>query len=362
LRFPKTVGEITPGILTELIAERHPGAVVKSITLVEALVYGSGTVSTSDRVVLDLNYAPGSPPGLLERVVVKTMIETPHAPGALYENETQFYARLRSELTLETPRCLGAIYDAESTQFAVLLEDLRLRQVQFLNVQSEVSLRTIEGLLTVLAGLHAQFWNSGRFAGDLTWVQTHVAGPLFDFFNTYQVPMAHAERAVVPYKQALLDRVGRSPEQLWEDTRRVQQHQTRIAPTLLHGDAHIGNTYVLPDGKGGLIDWQLMVRGAWVHDVCYLIVSSLPVETRRQEDKTLLAFYLDRLAAAGVDTPPDFDAAWEEYRRAAVWGFTVGWLTTPPANYGMEITTGNLERLLAACEDLQTFELIDRMD
>lgn len=38
-------------------------------------------------------------------------------------------------------------------------------------------------------------------------------------------------------------------------------------PTVLHGDAHVGNTYRLPEGRLGFYDWQFVRTGAWSHDV-----------------------------------------------------------------------------------------------
>ena len=40
---------------------------------------------------------------------------------------------------------------------------------------------------------------------------------------------------------------------------------TAFRPTLLHGDPHIGNTYVLPDDEVGFLDWQMAgaATGRW---------------------------------------------------------------------------------------------------
>jgi predicted unusual protein kinase regulating ubiquinone biosynthesis (AarF/ABC1/UbiB family) len=35
---------------------------------------------------------------------------------------------------------------------------------------------------------------------------------------------------------------------------------SRAPQTLLHGDPHIGNTYVLPDDTVGFLDWQMVRR------------------------------------------------------------------------------------------------------
>ncbi len=43
---------------------------------------------------------------------------------------------------------------------------------------------------------------------------------------------------------------------------------------------------------------------------------------------------------------------------AALWGLVIGWLITPPQNYGKAITTANLSRLVAAVRDLETLEAL----
>jgi hypothetical protein len=48
---------------------------------------------------------------------------------------------------------------------------------------------------------------------------------------------------------------------------------------------------------------------------------------------------------------PSEDEAWEWCRRAVLWGLVIGWLITPPENYGLEITVANTTRMVAAVRD-----------
>ena len=93
---------------------------------------------------------------------------------------------------------------------------------------------------------------------------------------------------------------------------------------MVHGDAHIGNAYVEPDGRVGFVDWQTVAVGPWVHDVNYFLVSALDVPDRRAHERELLGHYLKALASFGVSAP-GLDEAWSDYRRATVHGF-LGWL------------------------------------
>ena len=49
--------------------------------------------------------------------------------------------------------------------------------------------------------------------------------------------------------------------------------------TYLHGDPHIGNTYVLPDDEIGFLDWQVVRRGNWSVDVGYFYRGRSPSRT-----------------------------------------------------------------------------------
>ena len=126
--------------------------------------------------------------------------------------------------------------------------------------------------------------------------------------------------------------------------------------TVIHGDTHIGNCYLLPEGGGGILDWQLMRIGNWGNDVAYTVMTALDVEERRKGEESLLRLYLDELHALGVD-PPGWDEAWTHYRRQMVWGI-IAWLVTPTAMYSEPLLDALIRRCVAAADDLDTFALL----
>ena len=163
------------------------------------------------------------------------------------------------------------------------------------------------------------------------------------------------------FKREMVQRLRMTGPKLRDGLHAVQKYQQTLPQTLLHGDTHIGNTYLLPDGRGGLLDWQLMVRGPAMHDVNYLITTALPIGDRREHERELLKYYLEQLKANGVKEPPSFEATWNEYRRTLIWGVYIGWLTTPVVNYGWEICIMNHLRLTTAFEDLETAKLVEEV-
>lgn len=361
--FPTEPEDLTPHILTAALGQRWPGIVVQHVEIVDVKRCGDGVASTADRVVLELTY--GSTSGSLggqelpTRMILKTMLATPHAPAAMYENEVRFYSELRAEVDIEAPSAFASLFDPETGRFGLLLEDLGARQARFPSAIEVVSLAEVRSILSHLATLHGRFWNSPRFDGDLAWVATPMSGGMFEVFDLIGLELIEDQVARYPFKQRLIAPVGRSVAQMWELLWKVQRRHCEHPTTLLHGDPHLGNTYLLPGDRGGLLDWQLMMRGSWAHDVVYLLMTSLELDVRRAHEMDLLAEYLDLLGRAGGDAPT-LDDAFERCRAAALWGLVIGWLICPPENYGQPITEANISRAVAAVMDYDTIGMIER--
>jgi hypothetical protein len=356
-RHPTSVEGITPAYVGGLIAEMHPTARVEAIEIVDAKTYGEQMVSTAGRVVVAVRYGAGSP-DLPTKLVIKLTraVDTIMAP--FYANEVAFYRRIRQELAIEAPRGFGGAFDPATTYFGLVLEDLTARGARFPNVTQPTTPDEIRSLLDTLAALHSRFWQSPRFAGDLGWVETHLEGGVAHLMNDLAPVYIQHEIDTENFKREMVQRLRTTGPALLAGVKAVQRHQSTLPQTLLHGDTHLGNTYLLPDGRGGLLDWQLMVRGHAIHDVSYIIATGLSIADRRAHERDLLAYYCDALGRAGVAKPPAPEDFWREYRRAMVWAVYIGWLTTPVVNYGWEINVLNHLRLTTAYEDHDTGRLI----
>ena len=104
---------------------------------------------------------------------------------------------------------------------------------------------------------------------------------------------------------------------------------TTSPQTLLHGDPHIGNTYLLPSGEVGFLDWQVARRGNWSLDLGYFLQGALTVEDRRRSERDLLAEYRDSLGLP-ADELPSTEEIWLRYRASVAHGLTL-WLVTASA-------------------------------
>lgn len=382
--------------MTELLAEQRPNVRVARVRVLRSANRGDGVASTADRVALELDYEADA--GLPPRMLLKTVLlhralrfgpgaiqatgkvfdllgalpfgarlrpwvfsaigayqrRYPHAPDAMYINEVRFYREIRPNLGIETPECFGSIFDEGHRSFGVLMEDLTLRGARFPNALTNVSVDEGRGLVATLAALHARYWQSAAFATDLRWLATPLAGGMAPVFQALGLDLIRNQVETNEYKAELLEPLGKTVDELWGALWKAQGMLAAGPQTLLHGDPHIANTYLLPDGRGGFLDWQLMVKGRWAHDFTYVLITGLATEDRRKHERDLLRFYLEELRRNGVENPPDQNEAWLRYRQAAIWGLVIGWLITPTENYGEAITAANISRLVAAVQDLET--------
>jgi aminoglycoside/choline kinase family phosphotransferase len=337
-----------------------PAVTVERVDILDVKRCGEGVASTADRVTVELGY---STTGLSEpptRLVLKTVLLTARAPEAMYENEVRFYAEVRPHLDIETPRVFGHTFDPKRGRFAILLEDLSTAGARFPSSPDSLSPAQANSLVELFAGLHGSMWQSSRLETELSWVPTHLEGGMADVFSLIGHELISDQIARHPQKQTYIDRLGRSFDELWELLGVAQRLLAAQPQTLLHGDPHLGNTYTVDGDRTGLLDWQLVTRGCWAHDVTYALTTGLDEAARREHFERLLARYLQLIDEQGVADVPSLDDAKILCRAAALWGFVIGWLITPPDNYGWEITAANLDRVSQAAVDFETVALLEQ--
>jgi hypothetical protein len=359
--IPRTVADITTDTVNSLIARVHSGVKAAHVEVINTKVFGTdlNEISTSNRIRLRVHYTPDTENAeRLPSIVILKLARTDINLGPLYANEVRIYTRLSQEMGIEMPFCLGGAFDPESQRFVLLLNDLTACGVRFPSIMDEVSEPHVVALVEEYAKLHARYWESLRFRTELANLETHVEGPLSRFMN-FVSPLAGGEALkACKFKRELFEDLGVTADDLIRGTRALQRYQAKLPQTLCHGDAHLANTYIYPDGRVGLCDWQLAVRGYGMHDLSYIIMTSLSTGQRRKMERDLLKHYRDRLAALGVRNPPTEETLWNEYRRAGIWNLWVGWVGTPIVNYGWEINVMYHMRLGAALRDLETMKLV----
>ncbi|BBU21165.1 putative aminoglycoside phosphotransferase [Mycobacterium xenopi] len=326
---------------------------------------------TSSHVHLDVSYA--EPKAALPRhLFVKTQLSTVHdLPEAfdeslsvggggtvLLNDETRFYRDLRPSIDAETPTVYFADHLEGPSQFLIITEDVTDRGARFPDAIAGLTVDEVDELLKTLVQVHAPFWGSPRMSdsGDLGWLEHPVRGPFATFLHADGFGIIRA-LLEVPYKKKLLEVAGVDADTMENTFWRLAEYSAEEPLTLLHGDPHPANTYVLPDGRVGVLDWQLVRRGSWAHDFGYALVGALEPELRRAHERELLDGYLARLQTAGVEALPDREHMWISYRRTPAWGFCM-WAITPDQMYSTELVTAVLRRFAVAYAELGTAELL----
>ena len=370
--LPTRPEDLSLDILNRIIARQRRDVALSDFTIIEAHEWGGGHASSAGRMVIAPTYTASSPDGLPRQIVIKVAKNVPEARGGqnvggtgtgqFYANEVNIYTRLRPADFLESPLTLGGEYDPNTDTFVLLLEDLRDRDAVFATIKMLTSRERMHSLLRQLAALHARYWNSPELGSALLWLGSHASGAIHDLFNSETVAkFMDYQVGQEQFKAEMIEYMGVTTTTLFDQVRRVQAHQSRLAQTICHGDMHIGNTYMLPGDKAGLLDWQLASRGYCMHDISYIIATALSTAERRSQERELLDYYSEQLRACGVAEPPAKDELWLEYRRAMAWNFHIGWLMTPVVNYGRDITVMALLRLMTAYVDLETAKAIDSL-
>ncbi|MDT5077436.1 MAG: hypothetical protein QOJ80_2073 [Mycobacterium sp.] len=347
LTVPKDWAELTPDWMTIALAERHPDAVVDTITVV---LRDDGT---NRRARLGLTYADG--PTGPATVFVKA-VDPDHkfliklTSGLLHEPRL-FNAKI--ELPLEHPLVYAAAIDDVDEDFLLVMEDLTVRGADPRDATRPLTVEQAANGLRGLGRMHGRYWGRRVELPELDWLEPFV-------------PWEGMGAAPLP---AALDRLGDDApasvhaltiDELISDVWKPYIRTLTVGPpTLLHGDAHVGNTYLLPDGELGFLDWQVARRGNFSLDLGYFLQGALTTEDRRRHERTLLETYRDALELP-ADEMPSADEVWTGYRASVAHGLTL-WLCTASAGelwQRPDIALALAQRYSAAYEDLQTAQAI----
>jgi aminoglycoside phosphotransferase (APT) family kinase protein len=340
---------ITPERVSELLAARYPEVRVEAVDIL------SESEGAASRLCLAVRYARDADAGLPTALFVKRNLADFTFPPEMYLTECRFYRDLAPELSLETPAVYGMEVDESTGAFVLLMEDLAARGARLAIATDPVSPDEVASVLKTLAALHAPLWETARLHSDLSWLELPTTSRFVDFYQNSgrQLSRRHLEsgrRAEVAADRTWVH------DRVWTAFGALLPAISRGPRTVLHGDLHVGNTYFLPGGAGGVLDWQLMLQGSWSVDVAYMIQTALDAGTRAQHERELLRSYLSELESRGVDAPKETDA-WDLYRQNAVWG-VVMWLVTPDGVHTDAVRAISLDRCMTAVEELDTLDAL----
>jgi len=337
--------QFTPEWMTPIIAREHPGARLSKVTHV------GGSEGTSSRARFELEYAAGTGP---RAVFAKTqgdwlhrllhvMTENLYQEGQLYASGVQ--------LPLEYPKPVYGVVDKLRLNYLAIMEDLSPRGVVLHDATKPLSVDAVASGLRGLARMHSAFWNlSSETCPELAWAKPWKASWTFQqtLRRTCGIGIANLKDSL-PAEVAALGAKGM--EQWWS---RYIRTVSRGPMTFLHGDPHVGNTYLVPGGELGFLDWACCRKGNWAFDVGYFLVSALDVADCRAHEADLVEEYRRALDVPAAELPTT-EEAWLRYRTTPAYGLAVWVATGSSVNYqSSEICSNLVHRYGRAFLDLDT--------
>jgi Phosphotransferase enzyme family len=348
--IPHTREDITKELVEGLLRTKFPGITVDSI---ETLREIHGTASN---IYLKVDHRGADKlPG---RMWLKTGLPTVHLDRVLtlglYAREAKFYSELQPLLKMRLPDCYAAVADEASGRGVVILEDLNQAGATFPGCIKPLSVDLVASGLDQLADLHSRSW-------EREWLYSHK-------IETFNAPGSAQEKYLrfwgVDYIAGFLNgpvgevvpREVRDAQRVYDALWGLQPRYQREPFCLLHGDAHLGNSYITANNELGILDWQIYIIGPWAHDFSYYLVGGLSVDDRRRFERELLEHYLNRMSLNGV-VEINQKEAWDNYRRFIAYGYWI-WLRAPPAQQPIENNIAMSERFGAAMADHQVFQLL----
>jgi hypothetical protein len=351
-RIPLQWEAVTPEWMGAAISGRHPDACVSDVQLVTC------DDGTNRRARFELTYAGGSGP---DRVFLKAHAANHrlvHLRNGNLFNEARLFASGIS-LPLDHPLVYKSMVDYLRLDFLLVMEDLLQRGADPRDATRPMTVDQVANGLRGLARLHSQFWGfKRRSRPGLRWVKNWKPTRGWQVGLRNYVPKG-LERGRAELPDGIMTLTGDEIVDLW--ARYVGKLSTTPV-TLLHGDAHIGNTYVLPDNNVGFLDWQVVRRGNWSQDVGYFLVSALTVDNCRQSEADLIEVY-----RTSLDVPhsqrPSKEEAWLWYRAATSYGLTI-WLSTLGTDgyQASEVSSALAGRFASAFLDLDGRQALQQLE
>jgi hypothetical protein len=354
---PISGADVSNEWLTAVLCRDTPGAQVTGFS------NPGGSSGSTERLALRVTYnQAGQEAGLPTELFTKAANDFRQrmlTGGAdVLHGEEHFYMGLREKTTMEAPRGYWAKADDRTWRSITVMEDIAATKgARFVGPTERLTHEQMRDLVGQLARLHGGLWQDPA---------VNVLNTLRQYIQRTSEMIALEKRAAVGMERAKEEipaALHGQADRIYQATVKALDIGTDELPrTLLHGDAHVGQTYVTADGKMGYGDWHHVLQGGWAYDFAYAVNSACEPEDRREWQRELMELYLEQLAEHGGEAP-SFDDAWLAYRRQCFWPFTAWVFTIGRAWYQPEMQPVDrclaiIRRTAAAIDDLDSFEAI----
>lgn len=359
--IPASFAALNPEWLSAALCRDVPNARVVSFQLLD----GDSGSTNRQRIAVQYNEtgtAAGLPTALFSKAAMSFVNRMSAGATGSMLCECEFYTHVRPRLNIEAPRAAFANYDSRACTAIILLVDLAATGgATFCHPLSPPLGRDqIEWQLETLAKFH------GPYLGN-------VAAPelarlpdwetLFNQIMRIAMVRVYGRKGLLAAEDVVPKGVLRRSRDIWSATCKANELGHAMPRTLTHGDVHLRNWYVTDAGKMGLADWQTAAKGPLARDLAYTIASALTVADRRNWERDLIRFYLDRLHAVS-GRAIGFDKAFLHYRQQLVSALAL-WTPTlrpPPFLPLMQpeaVSREFIKRITHAMDDVESLSALE---
>ncbi len=297
--------ELTPEWLTRVL---NHGGVKGRVDQFTAASIGTGQVGENVRFTLE---GSGNIPGSVVGKFVSTD-PTSKQTGVMlqtYLREVFFYNELNSTVDIQTPNVYYAEIEKDTHDFAIIMEDLSpgVQGDQIAGCTVDQAALALEEL----AKLHGPRW------GDADLGKYALLAPSVEVESENQTQTIY-QMVQEGFLERYANKLSETQARLVLETgdRLLAYSSNEALPdTLIHIDYRLDNMMFGGPYPLAIVDWQSINRGCALNDVSYCLGTSLDPDIRSNNERELLAHYLDVLKSYKVELK--WDDCWLQYRHYA---------------------------------------------
>ena len=269
-------------------------------------------------------------------------------------HEVAFYTQVAPVMAARlVPRCFEGVWDADTNAWHLLLEDLTDSHFIATAWPLPPTMEDCKRIIGALTRIHAHWWDDPRLGISIgAWVPDDD-GQLQRFTAEFARFADRVGDRLPPERRKLFERLIDAGPRL---NKRYHSHRNA---TIVHGDAHIWNTFLPKSGASDDVrtfDWDSWRVDVGTDDLAYMMALHWYPDLRRVFEGPLLDHYQAALVAHGV-IGYDRRALDDDYRLSVLWQ-----IATPvwQAAYNIPpwIWWNNLGRTFLAVDDLGCRELL----
>ncbi|KAH7215321.1 kinase-like domain-containing protein [Fusarium oxysporum] len=206
----------------------------------------------------------------------------------------------------------------------VVLKDMG-QETTFCNYKTDLTKAQFAEQVQMLAKLHSQYYQSQHPDFERLLIYKDRISNLIEVgLETMCVNGFRAAKSAIP------PRLFAKQNEIWPCTLKSVERNAALPATVVHGDVHLGNWYITPDGHMGLTDWQTVARGHWSRDLAYVLGTAVSAEKRRQWEHEMVEMYVSELRKHGGPSV-SVEEAWLELRRQSLGVLAYWTLTLTPS-------------------------------